>query len=77
MSQPEIKLLDELIEQQQKKVLELGRTFVSTLTEEDVLQPMDYPELEHNPYFRHEEGILSGLHSARTALLAHLKESPQ
>ncbi len=74
MSQAVKVLLDELVEQQMKKLLEVGRLFVPTLTEEDVLQPMDYEKLELNPHFRHEEGILAGLHTARSALLAHFRE---
>lgn len=64
-----LKLIDEIVEQQQRKLLALGRQIVPTLTEEDVLQPMDYPELEYNALFRHEEGILAGMHTIRTALL--------
>ncbi|MCH9610496.1 MAG: hypothetical protein S4CHLAM81_01400 [Chlamydiales bacterium] len=63
-------LIDELIEQQKKKVLEVGRQFVPNLTEEDVLQPMDYPELENNPHFRYEEGILHGIYTVATAISA-------
>jgi len=40
------------------------------VTEEDLLQPNDFPELELHPHFRYEEGILDGLMVARTALLA-------
>ena len=69
MSQ-EIELIDALIEQQKKKLLEVGRQFIPNLTEEDVLQPMDYPSLEYNPHFRHEEGILAGMQTVRFALLA-------
>lgn len=63
----EEKLL-QMIEQQRKKLLQVGREFVPTLTSEDVLQPFDYPELENNPHFRYEEGLLAGLESAFYAL---------
>ena len=63
-------LVDEIVEGQKKKVLKCGRTFVPTLTTEDVLQPVDYPELENNPHFRYEEGVLEGIQTVRTALLA-------
>lgn len=75
MSQPLIELLDQITQMQKKKLLELGRIFVPTLTEEDVLQPMDYPQLEHNPAFRYEEGVLEGIHTVRSALLAYFNET--
>lgn len=68
------KLVDEIIQAQSDKVLACGRAIVPTLTSEDVLQPCDYPELEHNPLFRYEEGVLAGAHTVRSALLALLQE---
>ncbi|MFQ5729401.1 MAG: hypothetical protein ACE5GN_03475 [Waddliaceae bacterium] len=67
-------LLDEIIEEQKKKLLEVGRQIVPTLTPEDVLQPNDYPELENHPIFRYEEGILAGTQSAQMALKAFKKD---
>jgi hypothetical protein len=64
------KLVDEILEGQKRKVLDCGRLFVPNLTTEDVLQPVDYPELENNPAFRYEEGVLEGIHTVRAALLA-------
>ncbi len=61
-------ILEEMIAMQQKKLLEIGREIVPTLTPEDVLQPMDFPQLENHPIFRYEEGILAGLQSAHVAL---------
>lgn len=61
-------LLDELVDAQKKKVLACGRQFVPTLTAEDVLQPNDYPELENNPSFRYEEGVLEGILTVQAAL---------
>lgn len=66
------RLLEELIEGQKKSLLTLGRRIVPTLTMEDMLQPNDYPELEHHPEFRYEEGILNGLQSASMALRAEV-----
>lgn len=60
--------LDELIEYQQKNLLKLARRIVPHVTAEDILQPNDYPELEHNPEFRYEEGVLAGILSAQTLL---------
>jgi hypothetical protein len=63
-------LLKELIQGQEKKLLKMGRSIVPTLTSEDVLQPNDYPELENNPLFRYEEGVLEGHKTTEMALLA-------
>lgn len=63
-------LLEEIKDLQEQKLLKVGHDFVPRLTREDVLQPNDYPELENNPYFRYEEGILEGIHTVRAALLS-------
>lgn len=68
-------LIETLVEGQRKKVLRCGRTFVPKLTSEDVLQPNDYPELEQNPHFRYEEGVLEGVQTVRAALLAHFQDN--
>jgi hypothetical protein len=69
-----LNLTNQILEGQKEKLLKCGRSFVPTLTPEDVLQPADYRELEHNPHFRYEEGILEGIHTLRTALLAYFAE---
>lgn len=61
-------LLDQLIADQERKLLACARQFVPRITPDDLLQPNDFPALELNPYFRHEEGILDGLRIAATAL---------
>ena len=63
-------LLNELIEQQNQKVLRCAAEILPHLTEDDLLQPNDFPELENHPHFRYEEGVLSGLLTARTAFFA-------
>lgn len=68
-------MLDVLVEDHQKALLQLGRRIVPTLTQEDVLQPNDYPALENHPEFRYEEGLLAGLQTARMALRAMRRET--
>ena len=68
-------LFDELVEQQRKRILTLGRTFIPNLTPDDILQPNDFPELEGDPLFRYEEGVLEGLLTARMAYLAKKAEN--
>ena len=63
-------LVDELIEGQKKRLLQTARRVVPHVTPDDLLQPFDFPELEHHPHFRYEEGILDGFQQVRAALLA-------
>jgi hypothetical protein len=63
-------LLGELIEDAKRELLGVGTKIIPTLTSDDLLQPNDYPELENNPEFRYEEGVVSGLQSAKIALKA-------
>ena len=65
-------LLDELIEQQRKGLLKLARQIAPQVTDDDILQPNDFPELELHPYFRYEEGLLHGFQAAKAAILAEL-----
>lgn len=68
-------LFDELVEAQRKKILTFGRRIIPHLTPDDVLQPNDFPELERDPLFRYEEGVLEGLLTARMAYLAKRAEN--
>ncbi len=65
---------DELIDMQYKKVEELAFRIIPNLTTDDLLQPCDFPELENNPHFRYEEGVLEGLRTARMAYVAKRSE---
>jgi len=66
-------MFDELITLQRKKVLNCALRILPHLTEDDILQPNDFPELEMNPHFRYEEGVLEGLMTARMTYLAYVK----
>jgi hypothetical protein len=68
-------LLDSMIEQQRAKVLAAARRIVPHLTQDDLLNPHDFPALEHAPEFHYEDGILAGLLAAQMALRAQLRES--
>lgn len=58
-------LFDEMIAQQEEKVFKLAEKIIPHITREDILQPNDFPQLECNPFFRYEEGVLEGLRTAR------------
>lgn len=68
-------LLNELIVQQKKTLLSLAQRIAPHVVEDDLLQPNDFPELEHHPAFRYEEGVLHGLESFKMALLALQKQA--
>lgn len=63
-------ILNDLIKNQENTLWEIGKRIVPNLTKEDLLQPNDFDELEYNPFFRYEEGVLAGLLTAKTALQA-------
>lgn len=63
-------LLDQMIQDQQKNLLQCAQRIVPYATSDDILQPNDFPALENHPYFRYEEGLLAGLQSAQMAIRA-------
>ncbi len=60
--------LEDLVDYQRQRLFVLGRQFVPHLTPDDLLQPNDFPELENNPIFRYEEGVLAGVIAAQISL---------
>ncbi len=61
-------MLNELIENQKKALLALAVRIVPGVTDDDLLQPNDFPALENHPEFRYEEGVLHGFLAAYAAL---------
>ena len=68
------KAFEDLIAFQQEKLLKFAREVIPYITSDDLLQVFDFPELEANPLFRYEEGVLEGILTAKTLYLRHLKE---
>ena len=66
------KLWNELIEQQERKVLTLARDLVPNVTWDDLLQPQDIPEVARDPVFNYEDGLLAGIKAARMAFRARV-----
>lgn len=66
-----IRLIDEIVEEQRRKVYGAAVRLVPHLTQDDLLQPNDFPQLENHPEFRYEEGVLEGVLTVRMALLAY------
>jgi len=70
-------LFDEMIEAQRAKMLACATRIIPHITPDDLLQPNDFLELELNPHFRYEEGVLEGLLTARMAYLARLRDQKE
>jgi hypothetical protein len=68
------RLLDEMIGQQRKRVLEHARRLNGHLTEDDVQQPHDFPELAGSPEWNYEDGILAGYQAVQAAIRACLRK---
>jgi hypothetical protein len=68
------RLLLQMIEQQEHKLLELARQSVPGLTPEDLRNPQDFAVLVRDPDFNYEDGLLAGLRSAHMAIRAELRE---
>ncbi len=66
-------LLVEMIAQQRKRVLEHARRLNGKLTEDDVQQPQDFPELSSSPEWQYEDGILAGYQAAQAAIRAQIR----
>jgi hypothetical protein len=69
------RLLLGMIEQQERKVLELARRIVPDLTPEDLRNPQDFPPLARDPEFNYEDGLLAGLRAAHMAVRAEFRRT--
>ncbi len=68
MSQEALQALQRQIEWQQNKLLTVARKIIPYVTPEDILQLIDYPQLEEHPEVRYLEGVLHGLQEAEACL---------
>jgi hypothetical protein len=67
-----LRVMDELVEHQRRKVLELAQRIHPGLTDEDVRNVHDYPDVYGDPIFQFEDGQLAGFIAAQIALKARL-----
>lgn len=63
-------LVQELVEQQKKTMLKTAKKIVPQVIQDDLMQPNDFIELENNPLFRYEEGVLAGIQTLQMAIKA-------
>ncbi len=68
-------LLTQMIEQQERKLLQLARQIVPDLTPEDLRNPQDFAALARDPEFNYEDGVLAGMRAAHMAVRAELKQA--
>ena len=68
-----VRLLDEMIAQQRARVLAHARRLNAKLTDDDVQQPHDFPELAGSPEWNYEDGILAGYQAVQAAIRAALR----
>jgi hypothetical protein len=66
-------LFAELIAHQRKKVFAEARRLNPRLTEDDIQQPHDFPELAADAAWNYEDGILAGYQAAQMAVRARLR----
>lgn len=63
-------VIQEIAELQKKNMLTCAQRIVPHVTTDDLLQPNDFSNLENNPLFRYEEGVLAGIQTVEMALRA-------
>lgn len=64
------KILDEMSQLQRKKLMRLAQELGVHLTDEDILNPQDYPALLKSQRFNFEDGFLAGILAVQMALRA-------
>ncbi len=65
-------LFDELVRHQQAKVLKIAQLHLPHVTQDDIMNPNDFPVLMADPIFNYEDGLASGLVAAQIAVRARL-----
>lgn len=68
-------LIHEIVGQQKKNMLACAKKVVPHVTSDDLLQPNDFIDLENDPLFRYEEGVLAGIQTVEMALRAAKKQT--
>jgi hypothetical protein len=68
------RLLDEMIVQQRARVLAHARRLNAKLTDDDVQQPHDFPELAGSAEWNYEDGILAGYLAVQAAMRASIRK---
>jgi hypothetical protein len=64
------RLLGEMIAQQRARLLAHARRLKGQLTDDDIQQPHDFPELAGSPEWNYEDGVLAGYQAVQAAMRA-------
>jgi hypothetical protein len=70
------RLLDEMIAHQRARVLQHARRLNGALTEDDIQQPHDFPELAGSAEWNYEDGVLAGYQAVQAAIRAAFRRKP-
>ncbi len=62
------RLLEQMGNHQRAKVFRAAQALRPTITEEDIAQPHDIPELRDNASWNYEDGVLAGILCAQMAI---------
>jgi hypothetical protein len=68
------RLLDEMVTQQRTRVLDHARRLNPRLTDDDVQQPHDFPELAGSAEWNYEDGVLAGYQAVQAAMRATMRK---
>lgn len=68
--------LEQMIQDQRGKVFALACRLRPGLTEDDITQPHDYPELKENWHWNYEDGVLAGLLAAQLTIRRERRKVP-
>jgi hypothetical protein len=66
-------VLEELMAYQHKRVLEHARRLNPRVTADDIMNPVDVPELARDAEWNYEDGVLAGYRAAQAAIRARLR----
>jgi hypothetical protein len=66
-------LIDELVVYQRRKRRALADRLKGNITDDDLDQPHDIPELGGSPLFQYEDGVLAGIESVKMAIRARYR----
>ena len=70
------RLLAAMIAQQRARVLAQARRLNARLTDDDIQQPHDFPELAGSPEWNYEDGVLAGYQAVQAAMRAAFRREP-
>ena len=66
------KLFDELAASQKRRLMRTAERVRPNMTEDDLFQPHDIPEIRDNVEYNYEDGYFAGLEAARMAIRARV-----